>query len=105
MTTNWNIVNLKRNPSTGLVFEVIYSISFELENEKETIFKILNLEGDETDSNFIPFENLTLEIVLDWVQSTLGEEKITDIINTQRISLERKIQDKLTPKSLSGVPW
>ena len=105
MTTNWNIVQLKRNPNNGLVFEVTYIMNFELEGEVDRKVSVLELEGDINDPNFIPFENLTQENVLDWIQTTLGEATIAEIEAEFKTRLEERINRKNNPQFLTGKPW
>lgn len=105
MTTNWNIIQLKRNPNNGLVFEVIYIMNFELDGETDRKVSVLGLEGNVNSPNFIPFENLTQQNVLDWIQTTLGEATITQIEAEVKERLEERIDRKNNPEFLTGKPW
>jgi hypothetical protein len=105
MTTTWKIGQLKRRPETGLVFKVNYSINFKLGDETERHTGGVLLEGDEKNSNFISYENLTESVVLEWVKTTLGEEKIDQIKNQAKIKLEGRIARKSSPNFLVGKPW
>lgn len=53
---------------------------------------------------FVPYANLTEEIIVEWVQSVLGEQRIEDY----KADLEKKINSALNldqvPKSTS-LPW
>jgi hypothetical protein len=105
MTTTFKIANLKRKPTTGLVFEVTYIMNFELEGETDRKVGMETFEGDETSETFVPFENLTEEIVLEWVKESLGEEKIAEIEASYKASLEERITRKANPTFLTGTPW
>lgn len=105
MKTTTKIANLKRKPTTGLVFEVTYIMNFELENETDRKVGIIEFEGDETDPNFIPFEDLTEEIVLGWVTATLGEEQTSAIETEFETRLQERINKKANPEFLTGTPW
>lgn len=105
MTTNWNIVQLKRKPDNGLVFEVIYTINFELNGEVDRKVSVLELEGDINEPDFIPFENLTQENVLYWIQTTLGQSTISEIETEFKTRLEKRIDRKNNPEYLTGKPW
>jgi hypothetical protein len=59
MTTTWNIVQLKRKPESGLVFEVTYIMNFEYETETDRHVGNVELEGDPNSPNFTPYEALT----------------------------------------------
>ena len=53
------------------------------------------------ESELIPFDNLTEELVISWVQDKLGEEQVASI----QSSLISQIEEQKTPSKLSGVPW
>lgn len=67
--------------------------------------QIIGTEGftfDPSGSSFIPFEELTKDIVLGWVTGSMGEERINDM----SASLERQIEDQITPKIINlPAPW
>jgi len=105
MTTTWKIGQLKRRPTTGLVFEVTYIMNFKLQNEKDRHIGTVVLEGDVNNPDFISYENLTETIVLEWVKTTLGEEKITQIENDAKTEMEKVIERKSNPQFLTGTPW
>ena len=105
MTTTWKIAQLKRNPSNGLVFEVTYIMNFELENETDRHVGSVTLEGDPTSPSFVPYEELTEAIVLDWVKEELTQVKITEIETSMEARLEDRIEKKANPEFLTGTPW
>lgn len=105
METNWKILNLKREVDNGLVIEVTYVMNFKLQGESDRKIGLIKLEGDENDPNFIPFEELTEEIVLDWVKSELGQEEIDNIKTQYQTRLEERVYKKLNPEYLDGLPW
>jgi hypothetical protein len=105
METNWKIANLKRKPEDGLVIEVTWIMNFDLNGEKDRKVGMTKLEGDSNDPNFVAYEDLTEEIVLDWIKSELGEEKIENIENEFKTILENRIQKKENPEFLTGKPW
>jgi hypothetical protein len=105
MKTTWRIANLKRDQSTGLVFELSYLIMFELEGQKAHYFETIPLQGDANDSTFIPFENLTEDVALSWAKSTIGADRIAEIEKNTKIALEEKIVAQNQSQFLDGVPW
>jgi hypothetical protein len=105
MTTNWKIAQLKRNPSNGLVFEVTFIMNFELEEETDRHVGSVELVGDETLPTFVPYEELTEAIVLDWVKEELTQAKITEIEANMKARLEERIEKKINPEFLVGKPW
>jgi hypothetical protein len=105
MTTTWTIANIKRKPDTGLVFEVTYIMNFKLENKEDRHVGMVELEGDASDPNFVPFNELTQETVLGWVQTKLGEEEITRIQTQMETRLQERIDRENNPEFLQGLPW
>jgi len=54
-------------------------------------------QKDPSDPKFIPFNDLTEEIVIGWVQENIGKE-IESNLNSQMDALKN-------PTSASGLPW
>jgi len=51
---------------------------------------------------FIPFEQLTEEIIIKWVQSALGNEQVT----STQINLDTQISNLVNPPTISPkLPW
>jgi len=105
MTTTWKIAQLKRIPDTGLVTYVTYIMNFELGGEIDRLVGSITLTGDVNDPDFIPFENLTEEDVIAWVQANLGEVEISTIEADYQAQLEERILNKQNPEFLEGTPW
>jgi hypothetical protein len=105
MNTTWKISNLKRKSEDGLVIEVIWVANFELNGERDRKVGVTKLTGDSTSPDFVPYEQLTEELVLSWVKSNLGEEKIEKIEEEYKTVLEKRVNKKNNPEFLSGAPW
>ena len=105
MNTNWNIAQIKRIPSNGLVIEVTYIMNFTLEGETDRKVGSIELSGSTNDPNFIPYEDLTEQIVLNWVQNEIGASAITSIETEFQTRLQEKIDRKNNPPFLTGIPW
>jgi len=95
------IINMKRDPDNGGVFEVLYEISGTKQDLGSRRVKVVELTVDTEASNFIPFEDLTEEIVLGWARSKLGSDGIAEIT----AKMEAEIDQRLNPSFLSGNPW
>lgn len=99
MTTTWQILDTKRQKATGVITRVTYQCTAQ---EGDKIYKKTGnvpLTGSSPSlPGFIPFTDLTEEIIVNWVKSALG----ADILTTIEVNLTHKItQDK----SNSGLPW
>lgn len=105
METNWKILNTKRKPDNGLVVKVNYVINFKLENQEDRLVSSVDLIDNEIGDSFIPYEDLTEEILLNWVKEKLGEEKILELENNFENRLQEKIDRHNNPEYLSGLPF
>lgn len=97
--TIWDIANLERHISDGIVYTVHYTVTHFEEGEQAGAYGSLGLEAPE--SGFIPYASLTKEIVVGWVKDKLGEEKVAEI----EAALSHQVQEKLHPTNAGGVPW
>lgn len=108
MTLEWKITNVERSLSDDVVFKVNYEVSktdgydtisasgsTELLKGKFSLSDYANQEG------FVPFNQLTPEIIISWTQESLGKESVSNI--TQKIS--RQLELKKNPESAYGLPW
>lgn len=55
---------------------------------------------DPSSPSFVPYDQLTEEVVLGWVFVALGDEK--EVIEAERIA---KVEKQLYPAVESGLPW
>lgn len=101
METTERIIDMKRDPDNGGVFEVLYEISGTKQGLGSRRVKVLQFTVDTGASDFIPFEDLTEEIVLGWARSQLGSDGIAEITT----AMEAEINQRLNPSFLSGKPW
>jgi hypothetical protein len=105
MAITWNIEQLERQTSNGLVTTVHWRA-----NATETVgtgnaavtytatsYGSIGLTAGET---IVPFADLTKAVVVGWVKDKLGEEQVTQIEN----SLTEQIAAQKAPVSVSGLP-
>lgn len=106
MTTQRNLVNAKRYKDTGLVVETTLEIRLfnEEGNLRDRRFMNAELQGDPSDPDFIPFDELTQEQVLQWTVDTLGEEAIAakeqELIDREQARIDAASQDPFA----TGLP-
>jgi hypothetical protein len=55
----------------------------------------------ETLDSFVPYENLTKDIVIGWLENLYTEETL----QTMKASLRTNIEEKRSPTKGWGVPW
>ena len=99
MTTTWNIANLERETADGYVYTVHWTVTMTDDEYSAGSYGSIGLERPEED--LIPFEDLTKDLVISWVQEKLGEEQVENILN----ALTTQIEEQKTPTKASGVPW
>ena len=99
ITTSWHIANLERESTDGYVFTAHWTVSVTDGEYSASSYGSIGLERPE--GELIPFDYLSEELVISWVQDKLGEEQVASI----QSSLISQIEEQKTPSKLSGVPW
>lgn len=74
----WNLIDVKVKTENNYVVEVMASCKHIEGNGRSVVVHSSTFTG-EPDENFIPFEELTKEQVLDWVKQDLGQEEVDRI--------------------------
>jgi hypothetical protein len=98
----WNIFQLERHLADGLVITVHWEATKNVEGASARVYGSVGLPPKEpTDPSFVPFDELTPEIVIAWVQAQLGEDEVASIES----SLDAQIEAQLHPVNASGLPW
>lgn len=106
MQTNWKIHDIKRTADESVAKEVTYSINFDLEGIQDRKVGTVELPSKKpTTKTFIPFEELTEEVILGWVQEQVGQETIDDITSIYQQRLQQRLDRKNNPEHLTGLPW
>jgi len=105
METIWKITNLKRIPGNDLVIEAEYGVTFKLEDEMDRRFGVVTLEGDANDPNFVPYADLTEELVIGWVKSVLGAESVAALEGQLQEELQGRIDKKNNPEFIEENPF
>lgn len=105
MITTWQILDTNYQIADGLIIKIMYRCVVQLDNLIDRKIGEIELTGDSTLSDFIPFDSLTEANIIEWVKASLGEEQVTSIeTNLQTNVVARKeAQDAQTTKQ--GLPW
>jgi hypothetical protein len=87
---------------TNVVYRIYYSLTATLDQYSASYQSTRELGFDPTAENFIEYENLTEDIVLGWLFSSLGAE--------QKLELEAVVSDKVSaqataPIEVRDLPW
>jgi hypothetical protein len=95
---NLHIAQLDRSLPNGVVFIAHWTAELTEDEHTVSCYGSVELEQKSPDDpDFIPFDDLTEEVVIGWVQAKIGDE-IEDNLNRQMQALKH-------PTSASGVPW
>ena len=97
MTTyNWQIVQMDRLTSDGFVITVHYNVSAVDGNYSASTYGTCGYTQES--ESFVPYNDLTQEVVVGWVQTSLGKD-------TVEASLQGQIDVQKNPVQESGLPW
>ena len=95
ITYNWTITNLDRNTADGFVTTAHWTASAVDGEHTASVYSTVSWPVDEPQ---IPYDNLTAQIVLEWVWESV------DKTATEAALLEQ-INIKKNPVTASGRPW
>ena len=109
MNYTWRITDMQHNLSDGLVYDVDYGcFAYYTGSEGEFSSRRLDgmsITGDSSDSGFIPYDDLTENDVVGWVQTNLGSSKVTEIQEACSSSIAANIITAASITSSYGMPW
>lgn len=106
-TINWNCKTVDVYPTEGEYTDVVYNVHWIVTGTSDQ----LDPEGNpytgqiigtqildtSTITDFIPFEDLTNEIAVQWTKDTMGAEQVADIES----GVQGQIDQKINPTSIT----
>jgi hypothetical protein len=99
---SWHIANLERETEDNFVFTAHWTVNaIEEDGEESFSASAYGSIGLERPDNLIPYEDLTEEIVVEWVKEKMGEEAV----ESMEVALLAQIAEQKAPSKASGVPW
>ena len=96
MNYEWNVVQMDRQVADGFVTTVHYNVSAVDGEFTASTYGTVGFTQEEMD--YVPFEQLTPEQVIGWVQDSLGKDTVEEALAAQ-------IEAQKNPVSESGLPW
>jgi hypothetical protein len=94
----WTIATLERELSDGGVVVAHWRVS-EVDGEfSASAYGTCSFTYDPTDPSFVPYDNLTEEVVLGWVWGEVDQA-------ATEAALAADIADQKNPTTADGVPW
>ncbi len=106
----WDVSNCEVYPNKDGLSDVVHKVNYILKgidssnqddndnNYFATVIGRVYLDTSDL-SNFIPWSDLTSEIVQGWVENNMGSENVLELKN----QVEAKINDKINPSSINKV--
>ncbi len=107
MEKTWEIVGIEAAPQINGFTNVVKTVGWRLigteDGHTTAIQGSINLEFNPANSEqFVPYENLTPEIVVNWIKSSLGEAQVTVYENL----LQEQLNMLKAPQKVSlPLPW
>ena len=96
MEYNWQVVQMERKATDGFVTTVHYNVSAVDGEFTASTYGTVGFTKEEMD--YVPFEQLTPEQVIGWVQDSLGKDTVEEALAAQ-------IEAQKNPVTESGLPW
>lgn len=101
VTLTWAVNNMTRVLNDGVVIVVDWSCTASATGVQGAFYGgQTKYQNDPNEPGFIPYDQLTQDIVLGWVYESLGNQK-AEIETT----LTAKVEKQLAPTTAQGVPW
>jgi hypothetical protein len=102
VTILWSVINMTRVLSDGYVIKVSWACAASAPNVQGAVNSGQDAYTNNPDQpDFIPYDQLTQDIVLGWVWASMGSEEKA----TLEAKLTAKVEAQLSPATASGVPW
>ena len=99
MTTfTWSIPNLERKTADGFVYTAHYRVVATDGEFSATSYGTAGFQQDPEAESFIPYEDLTKEMVLGWQFNSIDKD-------ATEAALAAKIEADKNPTTAAGVPW
>ena len=100
-TYSWKVGQCDRTLATGMITTLHYTVNATDETYSVGAYGSVGLEPADPET-MIPYDNVTEEDAIAWVQAAIGgEEKVTEICN----ALDNQLAEKKTPTVGAGIPW
>lgn len=94
----WGVADMERQSSDGCVTTVHWVADATDGTYSAHAYGSIGLEPPE--GELIPFEDLSVEIVVGWIKQKLGED-----VDATESSLVAQVAYRRAPKTVTGLPW
>ena len=97
ITYLWTISQMNRLTADGFVVTVHYNVSATDGTYNASTYGTVSYT-EQPGETYVPYDQLTQEMVVGWVQTSLGKY-------TVEASLQSQIDAQINPVQEAGVPW
>jgi len=107
ITYDWNCKTVDVHPQEEGETNVVYNVHWIVTGTSDKLdsnlvpYSVTNIGTQvvplDQDGTFIPFEDLTNEIVVGWTKQAMGDERVSEI----EASIASQIEDQMHPKSVT----
>lgn len=94
----WTIPQLDRLTEDNWVATAHYNVTATEGEYSASTYGTIGFTQDPESSGYTPYEKLTQDMVVGWVQSSLGKD-------TVEASLQSQLDMQKNPVQAAGVPW
>jgi hypothetical protein len=101
MNITWKISQLERNVSHSGVIRAHWRAEATDGEFTASVYGDVSFDPDPESETFVPFEELTESLVVDWVKQQLGSERVAELEQV----LATDIDHQKSPRVVSGTPW
>ena len=101
-TYSWDCKTVDTYPSSGEFSDVVYNVHWRLTGAEgdhaATVIGTQSLTAEDIQpEGFIPFESLTHEQVIAWVEEAMGEDRVAEL----KASVDSQVAALITPTSVT----
>jgi hypothetical protein len=106
ITNTWNIVAMDCKPLVGTMADYVVTAHWTLTATDGTytgsICGTASFEVDPDKTEYVPYEQLTLDVVTSWTQAVLGEKEVSSL----EANVANQIEAQINPAVISPtLPW
>lgn len=99
---NWSISTLDHSLPECCVQTAHWRVSDTQDGFTGSVYGTISLPHKEpSDPTFIPYEDLTESIVIQWVKDEMGADQVA----AHEANVQAQIDKQKNPTTASGVPW
>ena len=98
----WDVERLDRQAIDGMVLTAHWRVTATDGQHSATAYGTIALPPtDPSTPNFVPYEQITKDLAIEWVKGSMGAEQVA----AHECALQSQIDTQKAPVITSGTPW